>query len=488
MNTDGDDAIEGAGPGIGPGELAACLATLRALRARPDLGRSGDPRVAEILGHAAGLIRAANARDRADAGERDRELSEGAGIRLARNAVGVEAAPAEDGRGVPFELARPRRCYACKRPAARPHAFYDALCPACGAFHLARRSQSADLAGAVALVTGARVKIGYQVALKLLRAGAAVVGTSRFPVDAAARFAAVPDFAAWGDRLSILGIDLRHLGAVERFADTLAGRLPRLDVLINNAAQTIRRPPAFYRHLLEAERLGPEALPPPARRLLAGPPIGAEPDPLPAVVEGAGLPLTAALTQIRLIPEDFADDPATFPPGRLDADGQQVDRRARNSWTLSLGEVTPVELVEAHAVNCLAPFLLIRGLEPLMRRDPGRPRFIVNVSAMEGHFRRGPETGRHPHTNMAKAALDMITRTSAGRLAAAGIFMNSVDTGWITDMFPGPEAEARAARGSRPPLDEVDGAARVCDPVFAGINSGQPVFGKFLKDYREVEW
>ena len=112
------------------------------------------------------------------------------------------------------------------------------------------------MSGRVALVTGARVKIGYRIALKLLRCGAAVVATTRFPVDARGRFEKEADAPQWLDRLTVVAMDLRDLPGLERLCAHLASALPRLDVIVNNACQTVRRPPAYYRHLLEAEAEG----------------------------------------------------------------------------------------------------------------------------------------------------------------------------------------------------------------------------------------
>src|SRR5690348_3962571 len=132
------------------------------------------------------------------------------------------------------------------------HFFYDQMCPPCAELNFAKRNQTADLRGRVALVTGGRVKIGYQIALKLLQAGARVVVTTRFPQDAARRFASEPDFADFGGRLQIHGLDLRHTPSVERFCAHVVATETRLDYLISNACQTVRRPAAFYAHLLDA--------------------------------------------------------------------------------------------------------------------------------------------------------------------------------------------------------------------------------------------
>ena len=181
--------------------------------------------------------------------------------------------------------------------------------------------------------------------------------------------------------------------------------------------------------------------------------------------------------------------PELFPRGALDADLQQVDQRTVNSWRLPLAEVGTTELLEVQLVNAIAPFLLNARLKPLMLRERTFDKHIVNVSAMEGQFYRSFKTDKHPHTNMAKAALNMMTRTSASDYAKDGIFMNSVDTGWVTDEDPLYLAQRKTEDcGFHPPLDIVDGAARIVDPIFDGINTGRHVWGQFLKDYKPTAW
>jgi NAD(P)-dependent dehydrogenase (short-subunit alcohol dehydrogenase family) len=447
--------------------------------------------------------------ERVDKKEADERVLDATGIRSMRRASvfptpapvlpGAASAPPQAGDAQ--ELREPKKCYVCKEPFTRLHFFYDQMCAPCAELNWQKRQQTADLSKRVAVVTGARVKIGYQASMMLLRAGARVIVTTRFPRDAAARYAKEPDFESFRDRLDVAGLDLRHTPSVEAFARHLTSSYERLDFIVHNACQTVRRPPGFYAHLIEGEtrswkelgageqqvleRYESLRVASDTRRLAER---GAAKDML-SIARAAGLQEPALLSQLALLDDDRDHPTELFPSGQLDQDLQQVDLREQNSWRMALGEVPTLELLEVLLVNAVAPFVLTARLKPLMIRERTFDKHVVNVSAMEGQFYRAHKTDKHPHTNMAKAALNMLTRTSAIELAADGIFMNSVDTGWVTDEDPAQIAARKVSEhGFSPPLDIVDGAARILDPIFAGLATGQHVFGKFFKDYAETRW
>lgn len=438
----------------------------------------------------------------------DRQARATTGIREARVKT-VFVAPAQISGATEFtstqELKSPRNCYVCKVEFTKLHHFYDSMCPSCAEFNYKKRFQSASLHGQVALITGSRLKIGYHATLMMLRSGARVIATTRFPVDSALRFSKEADFDQWKDRLEIHGLDLRHTPSVEIFTRYIERHLDRLDILINNAAQTVRRPPGFYAHLMPNERKGFGELPHEARSLLqaheecksqlnALSSIGTAKDSsLPVAwhgsAPGVGLRASAELSQIPYSYDASLSAEEVFPEGKLDVDLQQVDLRTTNSWRLKLADIPTPEMLEVQLVNAVAPFVLCSRLAPLMRRDYTGQKHIVNVTAMEGKFYRFKKEDRHPHTNMAKAALNMLTHTSASDLAKDGIYMNAVDTGWVTDEDPAQLAKFKQdVHDFQPPLDIVDGAARVCDPFFDGILTGKHWCGKFLKDYFPIDW
>ncbi|MBP1840969.1 SDR family NAD(P)-dependent oxidoreductase [Formosa algae] len=440
--------------------------------------------------------------------KQDRVARKETGIRHAREtpifmAPKLLAAADLQNKNTP-ELETPRNCYVCKTPYTKLHHFYDTMCTDCGDFNYAKRFQTADVNGQVAVITGSRLKIGYHITLMLLRGGATVVATTRFPVDSAIRFAKEDDFYEWKDRLHIHGLDLRHIPSVEIFCNYIEQKYDRLDILINNAAQTVRRPAGFYTHLMSKEEQAVGTLPQAVQELLSDHTNCL--DELKSLTSGAssnanmpvtwhgpelgiGLRASAKLSQIpysfdtTLVPQDV------FPEGELDADLQQVDLRKTNSWRLKLGAIETTEMIEVQLVNAVAPFVLCNRLAEFMKKENTGQKHIINVTAMEGKFHRAFKESRHPHTNMAKAALNMLTHTASGDLSKSGIFMNAVDTGWVTDEDPAELAKKKQVEYDfQPPLDIVDGAARVMDPLLDGINTGKHWCGKFLKDYRPIEW
>ena len=403
------------------------------------------------------------------------------------------------------ELDRARNCYVCKAEFTKLHFFYDTMCKDCGDFNYHKRFQTTDMQGQVALITGSRLKIGYHAVLMMLRSGATVIATTRFPVDSAIRYAKEKDFGEWSNRLHIHGLDLRHTPSVEIFASYIEHKFDRLDILINNAAQTVRRPPGFYKHLMENELLNFHDVPSTAQIILKNHQdfkaelnqithgdISTE-KALPVTWHGdgpgIGIRASAELSQIPYSYDKSLVAEEVFPEGKLDVDLQQVDLRKTNSWRLRLGEIETPEMLEVQLVNAIAPFVLCNRLVGMMRRDFTGKKHIVNVTAMEGKFYRFKKEDRHPHTNMAKAALNMMTHTSASDFAKDGIFMNAVDTGWVTDEDPAEISSMKqAVHDFQPPLDIVDGAARICDPFIDGINSGKHWCGQFLKDYKPIDW
>ena len=440
--------------------------------------------------------------------KKDRTARKETGIRSAREAsifVAPKLLALQDlDSKEPLELETPRKCYVCKTTFTKMHHFYDSMCTDCGDFNYAKRFQTADVKGQIAVITGSRLKIGYHITLMLLRGGATVIATTRFPVDSALRFSQEPDFMEWGHRLKIHGLDLRHIPSVEIFCNFITQKYERLDILINNAAQTVRRPAGFYAHLMENEERSLGSLPTEAQDLLRDhlncldelkmltsgassnenmPVTWHGPEP------GIGLRASARLSQIPYSFDKALVANEVFPEGELDADLQQVDLRKTNSWRLKLGQIETTEMIEVQLVNSVAPFVLCNRLSEVMKKDNTGQKHIINVSAMEGKFYRDFKEDRHPHTNMAKAALNMLTHTAAGTLAKDGIFMNAVDTGWVTDEDPAELAKRKQEEQDfQPPLDIVDGAARVMDPLFDGINTGKHWCGKFLKDYRPIAW
>ncbi|MFG2589609.1 SDR family NAD(P)-dependent oxidoreductase [Streptomyces sp. NPDC048438] len=483
--------IDEFGPGIDPERLAVCLGVLDELNTI----EVDHPDAIAVRRATAGIYRTVKQRRRqerrAAKTAHDKAVTEatatGSAERIDDETQGVlpsSSATAE----IAGILQRPRSCYICKTRYVEVDAFYHQLCQQCAKENRSRREARTDLTGRRALLTGGRAKIGMYIALRLLRDGAHTTITTRFPNDAIRRFKAMPDSDEWIHRLKIVGIDLRDPAQVVALADSVAAEGP-LDILINNAAQTVRRSPQAY-----SELLGAESAPLPAGELPAAEIIGTfgsgtvdRVAALPAArKEGQGLS-AQDVTDLALVTGSAS--PARIAAGTaIDAGGLVPDLHDTNSWIQTVEEVEPIELLEVQLCNSTAPFILISRLRPAMARTEAKRAYVVNVSAMEGVFGRGYKGAGHPHTNMAKAALNMLTRTSAQEMFEKDhILMTAVDTGWITDERPHPDKIRLAEEGFHAPLDLVDGAARVYDPIVRG-EEGEELYGCFLKDYAPAGW
>ncbi|MEJ1155033.1 SDR family NAD(P)-dependent oxidoreductase [Microbacterium marmarense] len=419
---------------------------------------------------------------------------------VAATATGAPDRIDDETRGIPISTAttaptagtliKARGCYICKKPYTVVDAFYHQLCPECAALSHRKRDARTDLTDRRALLTGGRAKIGMYIALRLLRDGAHTTITTRFPRDAVRRFSSLPDSADWLHRLKVVGIDLRDPAQVIGLAEDVAAAGP-LDILINNATQTVRRSPGAYQPLVDAE-LSPLPDGPLPELVTFGHTNDQHPQALERSVAAHPVLAAAASRADELTEQAMAAGSSSLERlnagTAIDAGGLIPDLHGINSWTQRVEEVDPLEMLEVQLANTTAPFLLISKLRPAMVASPARRKYIVNVSAMEGVFNRGYKGPGHPHTNMAKAAVNMLTRTSAREMFESDqILMTSVDTGWITDERPHPTKVRLAEEGFHAPLDLVDGAARVYDPIVRG-EDGEDLFGVFLKDYERGQW
>ena len=487
LNRPGRGTAAGPHPGLAPERLQAALDVIAAL---DDLPVDHPDAVAVRLATAR-LFKQVKERRRRE--RRDAQLAHDAAV----TATTATAAPGridDETRGVPLQagtatalagtLRKARACYTCKQRYTEVDAFYHQLCPPCAALNRSRRGARTDLTGRRALLTGGRAKIGMHLALRLLRDGADTTITTRFPADAVRRFTSMPDSGDWLHRLHVVGIDLRDPAQVIALADEVASR-GHLDVLINNAAQTVRRSPGAYAQLVAAESTGELPAGPLPELIDLGHAADAHP---PALADASSPAFTAHAVTALALTSGSASLDRVAERTAIDAGGLVPDLDAVNSWTRTVQEVDALEMLEVQLCNAVAPFVLVGRLRSSLAASPARRTHVVNVSAMEGQFGRGYKGAGHPHTNMAKAALNMLTRTSAEQmLEQDGILMTAVDTGWITDERPHPTRARLHEEGFAAPLDLVDGAARVYDPVVRG-EAGEDLCGVFLKDYAPAPW
>ncbi|GAA2771894.1 SDR family NAD(P)-dependent oxidoreductase [Streptomyces rameus] len=484
------------GPGIDPERLAVCLSVLEEL----DRIEVDHPDAITVRRATSAIYRTVKQRRRqerrAAKTAHDRTVTEatatGSAERIDDETEGILPSSKVDEGRIAGILQRPRSCYVCKQRYVEVDYFYHQLCQRCAAENRAKRDARADLTGKRALLTGGRAKIGMYIALRLLRDGAHTTVTTRFPKDAIRRFKAMEDSADWMHRLEVVGIDLRDPAQAVALADQVAEAGP-LDILINNATQTVRRLPSAYAALVEGE-----SAPLPAGELPAHHVIGAFNS---GAVGELGGPAALAVGASGLDAQQVSDlalvagnaSVARHLDGTaIDAGGLLPDVVDTNTWVQTIEQISPVELLETQLCNYTAPFILISKLRPAMADAAGKAAsgraYVVNVSAMEGVFSRGYKGAGHPNTNAAKAAMNMVTRTSGEEMFETDrILMTSVDTGWITDERPHYDKLRLAEAGFHAPLDLVDGAARVYDPIVRG-EAGEDLYGVFLKDYAPGKW
>ncbi|GGW10607.1 oxidoreductase [Streptomyces capoamus] len=481
------------GPGIDPERLAVCLSVLQELDGI-DVDHPDAIAVRRATSHIYRTVKQRRRQERRAAKTaHDRAVTEatatGSAERIDDETEGILPSSKIEAGKIAGILQRPRSCYTCKTRYVEVDYFYHQLCPDCARLNRDKRDARADLTGKRALLTGGRAKIGMYIALRLLRDGAHTTITTRFPKDAIRRFKAMEDSADWMHRLEVVGLDLRDPAQAVALADQVAEGGP-LDILINNATQTVRRLPSAYAALVEGE-----SAPLPAGELPAHHVIGAFNS---GAVDGlAALPVgTSGLDAQKVA--DLALVAGNASVARhldgtaIDAGGLLPDVVDSNTWVQTIDQISPVELLETQLCNYTAPFILISKLRPAMadaaRKAASGRAYVVNVSAMEGVFSRGYKGAGHPNTNAAKAAMNMVTRTSAQEMFEAdAILMTSVDTGWITDERPHYDKLRLAEAGFHAPLDLVDGAARVYDPVVRG-EAGEDLYGVFMKDYAPGKW
>ncbi|CAA6801856.1 MAG: L-fuco-beta-pyranose dehydrogenase (EC [uncultured Aureispira sp.] len=360
------------------------------------------------------------------------------------------------------EFKKPKNCYSCNVLYAKMHSFYHRLCPNCAALNYNYRGLPVDLTNRKVILTGGRVKVGYACALKFLKNGADLVVTTRFPALALEQFKQEADYENWKDRLTLYGLDLRNIKAVEGFIRYYKKHYNRLDILVNNAAQTIQYPGAYYQPLIAKEQA-----------LLTM-------NSTKYLIENA-TPVAEKQDALDLFKARTTDL-------SLNRFGQPVDGREKNSWNATLEEISTYELLEVNLINHISPYLMIKALTPLLKASDFEAKFIINVTSSEGQFSYQNKTVYHPHTNMTKAALNMLTRTSASAYAKAQIYMNSVDVGWVSTGAQESKRKAQFEVGYIPPLDPVDAAARILHPIHQALVHKEYYVGVLLKNFKPVDW
>ena len=413
------------------------------------------------------------------------------------------------------------RCYMCKTKGA----YFEQqksinriipICDQCKLLNEQKIDKTINLSGKIALITGGRIKIGYSCALRLLRCGALVIITSRFPYDCNNRFKNESDYFQWKDQIHIYGVDFRHLESVNRFISHVKEKYKKLDILINNAAQTIHRPPAYYEKISTFELNTHQLALQSSSKiyslsystikcvdndpfLLHGKCFDSSRDNQSIItathcnssltsLPPSNSPLfSSQYAMIPVLPSDnLSEDEKLklFPDNLFDEHNEPIDLRKKSSWNSTINEIHPIEMIEVQLVNSIVPSLFISNFYDLLKRTEDDT-FIINVTSTEGQFSARKYNGHHAHTNMAKASLNMLTLSVAENMVKDRIYVNSVDTGWVTKMTP---AGNQTARSAIAPLTPDDGAARILDPIFNALLHGIKSHGKLFKDFVETPW
>ncbi|WP_299883216.1 SDR family oxidoreductase [uncultured Lacinutrix sp.] len=355
----------------------------------------------------------------------------------------------------------PKNCYSCNKSYNQVHSFYSRLCPDCSEINYENRFKKADLTSRNVIITGGRVKIGYATALRFLRCNANVLVTTRFPASALNLFKEEKDYETWSKNLIVYGLDLKHLKSVELFIEYYKSNYESLDILINNAAQTIKYSDQYYIPIIKKEQM---------------------------LLSNFNEPQKLIENKTPLMQKDKALASVKDIDLKLNRFGQPVDLSTKNSWNSTLDEISMYELVEVNLINQISPYFLIKELTPLIKASRFEQKFIINVTSSEGQFSYANKTVFHPHTNMTKAALNMLTRTSAKQYEDYNIYMNAVDVGWVSTGAIESLREKQYEQGYIPPLDPVDGASRVIHPIIESLTNNNIFVGKLLKNYREENW
>ena len=410
-----------------------------------------------------------------------------------------------------------KNCYICKQKLGldNTHKFYGNICTKCGDLNYSFRTMKLDFSGRIALVTGGRIKIGFYIVKKLLSYGCKVITTSRFPIDTLKNYKEDPDYEIWKNNLIIYPIDFRLFQSTVKFVNYILENFPHLDFLINNAAQTIRKSAAYYDDYIpiETQKLNVEDDEKIIKtdyltlRKQISEHFSEEMDKdeiqnkeeisnaLASLAKSDKkefdemLPLSVIASTIRIMEEK--DQPKIYIMG---ADGQPYDfSKGKNSWNFEFDEIPFQEFTEVQIINAWTPYYLCVKLKPLMEKSPFLDKYIVNVTAVEGIFNHFKRT-THVHTNMAKAALNMFTRTCGKYLEKENIYMTCVDTGWVSHMgemnkMLDPKTQEYSEHEMAiVPLDELDGAMRVLHPIIEGIKNKKYYSGVLLKDYVVSNW